>query len=136
QVDVPETGVMTRAVRNALGEVCAQNNRIPILADSRQGLRDWPKLIYKMNARELASFSGSDESPEDQAQRLAKANGLPVFVTLAEKGMLCASPDGKVFHQPCFPVRGEIDIVGAGDTVPAILPAFHTTQATLPHVTG
>jgi rfaE bifunctional protein kinase chain/domain len=132
QVDVPETGVMTRAVRNALGEIRAQNNRIPILADSRRGLRDWPKLIFKMNARELAAFSGSDENPEDQARRLAKANGLPVFVTLAEKGMLGASPDGDVFHQPCFPVRGEIDIVGAGDAVMAILAASLAAGATLP----
>jgi rfaE bifunctional protein kinase chain/domain len=132
QVDVPETGVMTKAVRNALGEVCAQNDRMPILADSRRGLRDWPRLIYKMNARELAAFSDSKENPEDQARRLAMANGLPVFVTLAEEGMLGASPDGKVFHQPCFPIRGEIDIVGAGDAVMANLAASLAAGATLP----
>jgi rfaE bifunctional protein kinase chain/domain len=132
QVNVPETGVITKAVRNALGEVCAQNNRIPILADSRRGLRDWPKLIYKMNARELAAFSGSHENREDQARRLAQANGLPVFVTLAEKGMLGASPDGKVFQQPCFPIRSEIDIVGAGDAVMANLAASLAAGTELP----
>jgi bifunctional ADP-heptose synthase (sugar kinase/adenylyltransferase) len=63
---------------------------------------------------------------------LAKANALPVFVTLAEDGMLAASPDGSVFHQPCFPVRGEIDIVGAGDAVMANLAASLAAGATLP----
>jgi rfaE bifunctional protein kinase chain/domain len=132
QVDVPETGVMTKAVREALGEVCAQNRRIPILADSRRGLRDWPKLIYKMNAHELAAFSDSDANPEDQARQLAKTNGFPVFVTLAENGMLAACPNGDVFQQPCFPVRGPIDIVGAGDAVMANLTASLAAGSTLP----
>jgi rfaE bifunctional protein kinase chain/domain len=132
QVDTPETGVMTKSVRQALGEVSAQNPRTPILADSRRGLRDWPKLIYKMNARELAAFSGSNEKPEDQARQLAQANGFPVFVTLAEQGMLGASSGGEVFHQPCFPIRGEIDIVGAGDAVTANLTAALAAGARLP----
>jgi rfaE bifunctional protein kinase chain/domain len=132
QVDVPETGVITKAVREALGKFCALHPEIPVLADSRRGLRDWPKLIYKMNARELAAYSGFEENAEDQARALANANGLPVFVTLAEAGMLAASPDGEVFHQACFPVRGEIDIVGAGDAVMANLAAALAAGAALP----
>jgi rfaE bifunctional protein kinase chain/domain len=132
QVDAPETGVITKAVRDALGEFREQHPEIPVLADSRRGLRDWPKLIYKMNARELAAFSGSGENPREQARDLAKANGLPVFVTLADEGMLGASPRGEVFHQPCFPVRGEIDIVGAGDAVTANLTAALAAGATIP----
>ena len=45
------------------------------------------------------------KSAADWAQR----NQQRVFVTLAEKGMLCASADGSAEHVPAFPLRGEID---------------------------
>jgi bifunctional ADP-heptose synthase (sugar kinase/adenylyltransferase) len=46
-----------------------------------------------------------------------------VFVTLAEEGMLAAMPDGTAIHAPARPIRGEIDVVGAGDAVLASLAA-------------
>ena len=46
-----------------------------------------------------------------------------VFVTLAEDGMLAAMPDGTAIHVPARPIRGEIDVVGAGDAVLASLAA-------------
>lgn len=44
-----------------------------------------------------------------------------VFVTLADRGMMAALPDGQVEHVPSLPLRGLIDIVGAGDSVTANL---------------
>ena len=44
-----------------------------------------------------------------------------VFVTLSEEGIIGADPTGLVHHIPCHPLRGEIDIVGAGDSVTANL---------------
>ena len=53
-------------------------------------------------------------------------NRRPVFVTLAERGMVAAAPDGSVEHVSALPVRGEIDIV------PALVPAHWPEQASAP----
>jgi bifunctional ADP-heptose synthase (sugar kinase/adenylyltransferase) len=52
-------------------------------------------------------------------------------VTLAERGIIGAEPGGAVEHVPARPVRGEIDIVGAGDAVMANLTAALAAKATL-----
>ncbi|HET6406279.1 MAG TPA: PfkB family carbohydrate kinase, partial [Chthoniobacteraceae bacterium] len=39
---------------------------------------------------------------------------------------------GEVHHHPCFPIRGEIDVVGAGDSVMANLASALAAQATIP----
>jgi rfaE bifunctional protein kinase chain/domain len=130
QVDVAETGVVTAAVRGALGEVAAVRPKLPILADSRRSLRGWPRCIFKMNRNELGALIGRDlddmAAVPDAALELARANGRPVFITLAEHGMIAADPGGpkpdddEVVHRmPALPVRGEIDVVGAGDAVSA-----------------
>ncbi len=54
QVDQEDTGVVTKTLRNALGTLAAENRHLPILADSRRGLRGWPPVSFKMNAAELA----------------------------------------------------------------------------------
>jgi bifunctional ADP-heptose synthase (sugar kinase/adenylyltransferase) len=55
------------------------------------------------------------------AVELARRSGRDVFVTLAEEGLMGASQGGEAVHFPALPVRGEIDIVGAGDSVTANL---------------
>lgn len=138
QVDVPETGVVTRRVREAVAELFAARPNVTVLADSRQGLSEFPKLGFKMNAAELARMSGGDSGgvPElatvrDAAAALAKRNGKPVVVTLAERGIVGATSDGTVEHVAAFPVRGEIDVVGAGDSVTANLSAALAAGATI-----
>lgn len=66
------------------------------------------------------------------AAELARRQGQPVFITMAERGILGALPDGRVEHAPCLPVRGPIDIVGAGDSVTANLAAALAAGAALP----
>ena len=132
QVDEADTGVITARVREALGEIGEANPRLPILVDSRRGLKEWPPLIYKMNARELTALQRSDTEPASQIKQLATTVGRPVFVTLAENGMLGATSSGEVHHHPCFPIRGEIDVVGAGDSVMANLASALAAQATIP----
>lgn len=126
QVDVAETGVVTRPVREVLGEVARQEPERRVLADSRRGLRDFPPVIFKMNAAELAALTGSGTLANPAAVRarageLAARNRRAVFVTLAERGIVGAEPGGRVEHVPALPVRGPIDIVGAGDAVTANL---------------
>jgi bifunctional ADP-heptose synthase (sugar kinase/adenylyltransferase) len=65
------------------------------------------------------------------AAQLAARLHRHVFVTMAEEGILGASPAGEAEHVLALPVRGEIDIVGAGDSVTANLTAGLSAGATL-----
>ncbi|SVD27087.1 uncharacterized protein METZ01_LOCUS379941, partial [marine metagenome] len=129
QVDEPESGVVTQILLAAIDEIKSQTL---VIGDSRRGLKNWPHIIYKMNADELARFAQGE--PKTAASVLARKTGQPVFVSMAEEGILCAAPSGEVTHSPALPVRGEIDIVGAGDAVTANLAATLATEAELPEV--
>jgi rfaE bifunctional protein kinase chain/domain len=136
QVDVAETGVVTRRVLQGLGEMAQQRPELLILADSRRSLRGYPLVGLKMNRAELGVLTGTtaDATLTDvqrTAASLARQNGRHVFVTLAEQGLLGASPDGDAAHLPTLPVRGEIDIVGAGDAVTANLATALAAGASL-----
>ena len=125
QVDIAGTGVITPAILERVRYLSAHRPTMPVLADSRRGLRGWPSLDWKMNAAELGRLSG--ETLDDPgsvaaaAARMACANGRPVFITMAERGIIGAGPNGETAHVPAFPVAGPIDIVGAGDSVSANL---------------
>lgn len=135
QVDLPETGMVTRRIREGVAGILRENPRMLAVGDSRQGLRDWPPLLFKMNARELGALTGSAVESLEEIQSacatLAAANGRPAVVTLAERGIIGALPSGQVEHVPSIPVRGPIDIVGAGDSVTANLTAALAAGATL-----
>lgn len=136
QVDIPETGVVTSKVLEAIGAVVKELPELMILADSRRGLRGYPRVALKMNAAELAALTGSGTkldiaAIQQSAAALAREKDRPVFVTLAERGVVCASPWTEPAHVPALPVRGEIDIVGAGDSVTANLTAALASGATL-----
>lgn len=139
QVDLPQTGVVTHRVRQAIGDFALAHPHLPVLADSRRSLHDWPPMIFKMNASELAALTHhpapSSLSLQDlghHALRIARTNHHPVFVSLSERGILAASPDGQLEHAPTLPLRGPIDIVGAGDAVTANLACALASGATLP----
>ena len=63
QVDVANTGVVTSRVLEAVGHWAQRLPQLLILADSRRGLRDYPPLAYKMNARELAAMTVVSDQP-------------------------------------------------------------------------
>ncbi len=133
QVDVAETGVVTQAVHAMLA---GQGSGVPILADSRRGLSGYPPVIFKMNAAELARLCGlsgklSLKQVRAAAAQLARKNQRAVFVTLAERGLVGAQPDGTTEHVHALPLRGPIDIVGAGDSVTANLALALAAGATL-----
>jgi bifunctional ADP-heptose synthase (sugar kinase/adenylyltransferase) len=70
----------------------------------------------------------------EAAGALAVRNRRPIFVTLTERGIIGALPDGETAHMPVLPTRGPIDIVGAGDAVTANLTAAMAAGATLPEM--
>lgn len=136
QVDQPETGVITQDLLNELHQIIRRHPNLLILADSRQSLRGYPPVSLKMNRDELAALTPAKSSLsldeiKAAAATLATQQGRPVFITLAELGMIGASPDGEVAHVPIHSLRGEIDIVGAGDAVTANLAAALATGASL-----
>jgi rfaE bifunctional protein kinase chain/domain len=136
QVDEPETGVLTSDVLKAVGQLASSHSRLPILADSRTGFVGFPPVILKMNEAELQKSAGtasvqSVERVASAARALAKRNGQPVFVTLAERGILGAAQDGATEHVASLPIRGPIDIVGAGDAVTANLTAALASGASM-----
>lgn len=136
QVDVAGTGVVTTALLARLRDLEAGAPPIPIIADSRRGLRGYPPCIFKMNAAELAALTlrsavSSVEEIERVAIELAAQNARIVFVTMAERGLVGALPSGEVEHVPALPLRGPIDVVGAGDSVTANLTAALAASATV-----
>jgi rfaE bifunctional protein kinase chain/domain len=121
QVDIAETGVVTKRVLQAIGEIAKRNPELLILADSRRSLRGFPKVSLKMNAAEFENLTGSGGEVNEiveKAVELASRFGKHVFITMAERGIIGAS-GGVVERVQAVPVRGEIDIVGAGDSVTA-----------------
>lgn len=136
QVDEPETGVLTTPVLQTVQKIAANKPQMTIVADSRLGLRHFPSVIFKMNAQELAALTGTSPAADlptinDTAKQLATHNHRPVFITLAERGIIGASPDGQADHVPAHPVHGDIDVVGAGDSVTANLAAALAAGATI-----
>jgi rfaE bifunctional protein kinase chain/domain len=138
QVDIADTGVITRGVIDAINTFTTeQSEHSPlILGDSRRGLREFPPIVFKMNRDELNLLtgriaSGRLDTVKRQAVAVAKKNGRPVFITMAEKGILGVDAQGNSTHLPALPVKGEIDIVGAGDAVTANLTASLAAGGTL-----
>jgi rfaE bifunctional protein kinase chain/domain len=136
QVDIPETGVVTRKILATVTGLMEKHPKLLVLADSRRGLRGFPRANLKMNAAELRALTGAKDELSlaeirHAAAELARRNGSHVLITLAERGLLGATPDGQIEHVPALPVRGELDIVGAGDAVSANIVAARLAGANL-----
>ena len=125
-----ENGTITPRVRQRLCELAGRHLRIRFLVDSRQRIGLFENMILKPNRMEaLAEFKpGSDLSQasaaelEEAGRAFARRTGQPVFLTLGKAGVLVCTQDK---HQYLFaaPVRGPLDIVGAGDAFFAALAA-------------
>ena len=137
QVDLSGTGAVTSSVLECLAELAEEYPGLPMLADSRQGLAHYPSLSFKMNAKELQLMVDSSaplakEEILSAVAKLAMAHQRPAFVTLAEQGVIGGAPGVPSCQQPCVPIRGEIDIVGAGDSVTGNLAAALAAKASVP----
>jgi rfaE bifunctional protein kinase chain/domain len=136
QVDVPETGVITRGVLQAIRAIKKERPDLLIMADSRRSLQSYPSVCLKMNRAELSRLAGKarlvplrEVGPSTAA--LARQKGNYCFVTLAENGIIGAGSDGEVERLAALPLRGKIDVVGAGDCVTANLTAALASGASL-----
>ncbi len=125
---VPEAGcgVITSRLRSCLEDLARRRPEMVVLADSRRRIHRFGRLPIKPNHHEAAAALGlpparSIGAAATQARRLA-ARKRPVFLTLAERGLVVAVPEGPVHHVSGFPVSGiPVDPVGAGDSSTAAL---------------
>jgi rfaE bifunctional protein kinase chain/domain len=136
QADAPETGVVTRRILQAIQAIKKKHPRLLIMADSRRSLQGFPPVCLKMNRAELSRLTGQTrliplQQTGPAAAALAREKKSHCFVTLAEKGMVGAGPDGAVECLPALPLRGPIDVVGAGDCVTANLAVALAAGASL-----
>lgn len=127
QVSAPEVGVVTTALREALQESARSSPSKPHIVDSRMRIGLFRHLILKPNASEALRALGQEIEDPVSLERagaagmeLARRAGRTVFVTVSERGILVCHAD-QVQHIPAVPVRGEIDVVGAGDTTIAAI---------------
>jgi len=125
QVPEANCGVITDRVRAEIGRLALCHPGVVFAADSRTRIGLFEHVIVKPNAREaiLATQPGwSGETSLALARRsgteLFRQNGRPVFLTAGAGGILLFTAAG-CEHVPAVPVSGQIDVVGAGDSVMA-----------------
>jgi rfaE bifunctional protein kinase chain/domain len=124
QVNEPGWGVITPRVRRRLAELAARAPRKLMFIDSRAQIANFKCGTLKPNLVECQAalgrrIDGGFEAGRDAAVELSARTGRPLFCTLGERGMLVVRPGEPAREVPGFPVRGPVDIVGAGDSATA-----------------
>ncbi len=118
QVSEADCGVVTGRVRERLARLGKANPDRLILADSRARVGLFRNLSLKPNFAECRRAVGGPDDAAACAAFLAKKADRPVFCTVGEEGIILALKKG-VRRVPAYPVRGPVDVVGAGDSTSA-----------------
>ncbi|KAA3657922.1 MAG: hypothetical protein DWQ10_12235 [Calditrichaeota bacterium] len=127
-------GLHTAYFRQLLTSLIKENEDTLFLLDSRDFGNDYGGTIRKINEHEALRLCGEQVTPDtaiarekaaDAARELAKRWQQIVFVTRGENGLFVVD-ENTVTDIPAFAIKGEIDTVGAGDTM---LAAIATTLA-------
>jgi rfaE bifunctional protein kinase chain/domain len=128
QVSEVDCGVVSTRVRERLAHLGEKEPAKPVLADSREQIGLFRSTWLKPNLAECLRATGLQGAGPDAAEvatlALAQRVGRPVFCTRGERGIVLADPRGappRVAAVPGYPVRGPIDVVGAGDGTSAAL---------------
>lgn len=121
QVQERNCGVVTDRVRAEIARLARAHPATVIAADSREHVGLFRDVIVKPNAREAtrALYPDRDaaldrDGVEACGAELYRRNGKPVFLTMGADGIVVFHAGGRE-HVAACPVRGPIDIVGAGD---------------------
>ncbi len=142
QVQERNFGVITDKVRETLNQLAKEHPDKIFYADSRERIGEFQNFVIKPNRYEAAKAVHGEwhgSVSVEQAAAFGKAlfdrNRKPVFVTVGEHGILVFCNDG-AWHVPAVPVSGEIDIVGAGDSVtggivPTLCLGAHPVEAAI-----
>ncbi|MFQ3549979.1 MAG: PfkB family carbohydrate kinase, partial [Armatimonadota bacterium] len=132
QVQERNCGVVTDKVRNAIAEIAEEHSDKPFLVDSRVRIGEFRNVMAKPNIYETLDAVSGDTRPDkktisadeinikhacDCGRQLAKIIGKPVFMTAQQNGIFIFG--NSEIRVQGFPVDGEIDPVGAGDSCAA-----------------
>lgn len=122
QVVKPDVGVLTTRVRQAVSRLARRFSDKIFYADSRGAIGEYRDIIIKPNDREAMAAIGqpvedapADEVIQEAARTLHQRTGKAVFTTRGSRGMLVTTEEGQVLV-PGVPVKGPLDICGAGDS--------------------
>jgi rfaE bifunctional protein kinase chain/domain len=125
QVQERNCGVITDRVRDEIGRLALAYPDKVFAADSRERIGLFRHVIIKPNRREATLAVRPDwkgeftlEVARECGAELLHRNQKPVFLTAGHHGILLFTEKG-CQHIPAVPVEGEIDTVGAGDSVMA-----------------
>jgi rfaE bifunctional protein kinase chain/domain len=136
QVPERDCGVITERVRDEIASLARVHSTTLFAADSRERIGLFRDVIIKPNAREATQALYPDcETELDRAgveacgAELYRRSGKPVFLTVAADGIIVFHAGGPTHVSAC-PVRGPIDIVGAGDSTMAGIMAALCADAT------
>lgn len=120
QINETNWGVINDETRAVLRGLTQQTPDKLMYIDSRAHLARFDFGVLKGNRAEVLGAVGlteaADEAVSEAAHELSARAGQPVFVTIGEAGILVIEPTGDVSRSNAFPLQGEIDIVGAGDS--------------------
>jgi rfaE bifunctional protein kinase chain/domain len=125
QVQGRNCGLITDRVREEIGQLALRYPDKIFTTDSRERIGLFRHVVIKPNRREATLAVRPDweggftlEVSRECGAELFRRNQKPVFLTAGPQGILLFTEKG-CQHLPAVPVKGEIDIVGAGDSVMA-----------------
>ncbi len=112
----------------------AEGRNLPVVVDPkfRNFFAYRGSTIFKPNRRELESALGATvdlEHPEALPEVFRRLGVEHLLLTLSEQGMALVAADGVVHRVPTM-AREVYDVVGAGDTVTAVLATMLASGAT------
>lgn len=122
QLTAADTGVITRAVREALSRIAQAHPSLLVYADSRAFIRDFRHITVKCNDLEATGHPAEDFSAAavfSAIDALARQNHRAPFITCGAQGVACMDAHGHTSLLRAARQSGPIDVCGAGDACSA-----------------
>ena len=106
------------ALSNEITRKIAEQNKIPVLVDSRFNLKNFPGATTATpNQDEVEQILGANFTDSDCAALCARLEFESLLVTRGNEGMLLIEKNKTPVSFPAVGAKEPIDVTGAGDTV-------------------
>ena len=137
EVEKANCGAITDRVREELIRLSYEHPSVIFWVDSRLRLGKFSNMTLKPNKEEAVKNTlGKDTEITKEnyiiaGKKLFSLSGKPVFMTQSENGILIFKNETTQIHIPAFPVNGEIDPTGAGDSTSSGIVLSLASEASL-----